>query len=209
MADAVFFYEFFNMEVALVEDQNKDAVTDDRSITNEEVEVIDSADQEITESTETDSASMEELKTENEALKAEKEEVFNRMLRIQAEYDNFKKRSQKEKEAERKYKSQDLINELLPALDNFERALQVEVTDANSSLFDGITMVYRQFQDALKSQGVEVIETEGKTFDPNLHHAVMQTEDDEFEPNIVVEELQKGYLLKDRVIRPAMVKVNK
>uniref|UniRef100_UPI00403F396C nucleotide exchange factor GrpE n=1 Tax=Oceanobacillus sp. FSL K6-2867 TaxID=2954748 RepID=UPI00403F396C len=197
------------MEVALVEDQNKDAVTDDRSITNEEVEVIDSADQEITESTETDSASMEELKTENEALKAEKEEVFNRMLRIQAEYDNFKKRSQKEKEAERKYKSQDLINELLPALDNFERALQVEVTDANSSLFDGITMVYRQFQDALKSQGVEVIETEGKTFDPNLHHAVMQTEDDEFEPNIVVEELQKGYLLKDRVIRPAMVKVNK
>lgn len=209
LADAVFFYEFFNMEVALVEDQNKDAVTDDRSITNEEVEVIDSADQEITESTETDSASMEELKTENEALKAEKEEVFNRMLRIQAEYDNFKKRSQKEKEAERKYKSQDLINELLPALDNFERALQVEVTDANSSLFDGITMVYRQFQDALKSQGVEVIETEGKTFDPNLHHAVMQTEDDEFEPNIVVEELQKGYLLKDRVIRPAMVKVNK
>ncbi|WP_339228176.1 nucleotide exchange factor GrpE [Oceanobacillus sp. FSL K6-2867] len=192
-----------------MEDQNKDAVTDDRSITNEEVEVIDSADQEITESTETDSASMEELKTENEALKAEKEEVFNRMLRIQAEYDNFKKRSQKEKEAERKYKSQDLINELLPALDNFERALQVEVTDANSSLFDGITMVYRQFQDALKSQGVEVIETEGKTFDPNLHHAVMQTEDDEFEPNIVVEELQKGYLLKDRVIRPAMVKVNK
>ncbi|MBR3120190.1 MAG: nucleotide exchange factor GrpE [Oceanobacillus sp.] len=197
------------MEVALVEDQNKDTITDERSITNDEVEVIDSADQETTESTETDSASTEELKTENEALKAEKDEVFNRLLRLQAEYDNFKKRSQKEKEAERKYKSQDLINELLPALDNFERALQVEVTEANASLFDGITMVYRQFQDALKSQGVEVIETEGKAFDPTLHHAVMQIEDEEIESNTVVEELQKGYLLKDRVIRPAMVKVNK
>nr|WP_149473928.1 nucleotide exchange factor GrpE [Oceanobacillus polygoni] len=197
------------MEVALVEDQNKDTVTDDRSITNEEVEVIDSTDQEITESNETDSASMEELKAENQALKAEKDEVFNRLLRLQAEYDNFKKRSQKEKEAERKYKSQDLINELLPALDNFERALQVEVTEANSNLFDGITMVYRQLQDALVSQGLEVIETEGQAFDPNLHHAVMQIEDDEMESNIVVEELQKGYQLKDRVIRPAMVKVNK
>ncbi|RHW33139.1 nucleotide exchange factor GrpE [Oceanobacillus profundus] len=197
------------MEVALVEDQNKDTITDERSITNDEVEVIDSANQETTESTETDSASTEELKTENEALKAEKDEVFNRLLRLQAEYDNFKKRSQKEKEAERKYKSQDLINELLPALDNFERALQVEVTEANASLFDGITMVYRQFQDALKSQGVEVIETEGKAFDPTLHHAVMQIEDEEIESNTVVEELQKGYLLKDRVIRPAMVKVNK
>ena len=197
------------MEVALVEDQNKDTITDERSITNDEVEVIDSADQETTESTETDSASTEELKTENEALKAEKDEVFNRLLRLQAEYDNFKKRSQKEKEAERKYKSQDLINELLPALDNFERALQVEVTEANASLFDGITMVYRQFQDALKSQGVEVIETEGKAFDPTLQHAVMQIEDEEIESNTVVEELQKGYLLKDRVIRPAMVKVNK
>ena len=87
------------MEVALVEDQNKDTITDERSITNDEVEVIDSADQETTESTETDSASTEELKTENEALKAEKDEVFNRLLRLQAEYDNFKKRSQKEKEA--------------------------------------------------------------------------------------------------------------
>ncbi len=203
------FLRNFNMEVALVEDQNKDTVTDDRSITNEEVEVIDSTDQEITESNETDSASMEELKAENQALKAEKDEVFNRLLRLQAEYDNFKKRSQKEKEAERKYKSQDLINELLPALDNFERALQVEVTEANSNLFDGITMVYRQLQDALVSQGLEVIETEGQAFDPNLHHAVMQIEDDEMESNIVVEELQKGYQLKDRVIRPAMVKVNK
>lgn len=87
--------------------------------------------------------------------------------------------------------------------------MNVEVTDANKGLLDGLSMVYRQLKDALVSQGVEEIETVGKPFDPNLHQAVMQVEDDEMESNTVVEELQKGYVLKDRVIRPAMVKVNK
>lgn len=150
-----------------------------------------------------------ELQQEVDQLKQENEKLKDHMLRVQAEFDNFKKRSQKEKEAERKYKSQDLANELLPVLDNFERALQVEVTDETKSLFEGITMVYRQLQDALKSQGVEEIEAEGKDFDPNLHHAVMQVEEEDKDSNIVVEVLQKGYMLKDRVIRPAMVKVNK
>jgi molecular chaperone GrpE len=94
-------------------------------------------------------------------------------------------------------------------LDNFERALQVEKTEETASLINGISMVYRQLQDALTSNGVETMETEGQEFDPNLHHAVMQVEDDAFEANHIVEELQKGYVLKDRVIRPAMVKVNK
>ena len=146
---------------------------------------------------------------ELETLKKEKDEAINRLLTIQAEFDNFKKRSQKEKEAERKYKAQDLVNDLLPVMDNFERALQVEKTEATSGLVDGISMVYRQLQDALTNHGVEVIETAGQEFDPNLHHAVMQTEDEEFESNFIVEELQKGYMLKDRVIRTAMVKVNK
>ncbi|MEC2160045.1 nucleotide exchange factor GrpE [Virgibacillus halodenitrificans] len=149
------------------------------------------------------------LQEENEALKKEKDEVFQRMLRVQAEFDNFKKRSQREKEADRKYKSQDLVNELLPAVDNFERALQVETTEDNAGFVEGITMVYRQIKEALKSQGVEEIDSVDKEFDPNLHHAVMQVEEEDKEPNIIVEELQKGYVLKDRVIRPAMVKVNK
>ncbi|AIF43381.1 nucleotide exchange factor GrpE [Virgibacillus sp. SK37] len=149
------------------------------------------------------------LQEENEALKKEKDEVFQRMLRVQAEFDNYKKRSQREKEADRKYKSQDLVNELLPAVDNFERALQVETTEENAGFVEGITMVYRQIKEALKSQGVEEIESVDKEFDPNLHHAVMQVEEEDKEPNIIVEELQKGYMLKDRVIRPAMVKVNK
>src|SRR5699024_8318924 len=114
-----------------------------------------------------------------------------------------------ERADERKYKSQDLANELLPVLDNFERALQVEVNDENKSIIEGITMVYNQFVEAFKSQGIEEIDTVDKPFDPNLHHAVMQVENEEYESNTVVEELQKGYKFKERVIRPAMVKVNK
>src|SRR5699024_1036499 len=131
------------------------------------------------------------------------------MLQIQAEFDNFKKRTQKERIAERKYKSQELVTELLPALDNFERALQVEKTEDTKGIIDGITMVYNQINDALNAEGVEVIETIGKEFDPHIHHAVMQEENENEASNTVIEELQKGYILNDRVIRPAMVKVNK
>ncbi|WP_067727366.1 nucleotide exchange factor GrpE [Oceanobacillus damuensis] len=199
--------EFLNWRWQIVEDQKKNASVEDDLNTEEEIEVIDSAESDdAADDVQADPTAAEK---EIQALKEEKDEIYNRLLRLQAEFDNFKKRSQKEKEAARKYKSEDLITELLPAIDNFDRALQVEVTEANASLFDGITMVYRQLQDALKSQGVELIETEGKTFDPTVHHAVMQVEDDGIAPNTVVEELQKGYMLKDRVVRPAMVKVNK
>ncbi|OZU89919.1 nucleotide exchange factor GrpE [Virgibacillus indicus] len=189
-------------------EQEKDNVVEEelKSNSEEEIEIIDTEEAEGN-SGEDDEA--EALQKDIQSLQQEKEETYQRMLRLQAEFDNFKKRSQKEKEADRKYKSQDLVNELLPVMDNFERALKIEVTEATSSLIDGITMVYKQLQDALKSQGVEVIEAEGKEFDPNEHHAVMQIEDDEMESNIVAEELQKGYKLKDRVIRPAMVKVTK
>ncbi|RLL48033.1 nucleotide exchange factor GrpE [Oceanobacillus piezotolerans] len=179
---------------AFNEEENEEVVEETSSVENEDSNVESAA---------------AELESEMEALKKEKDETFQRLLRLQAEFDNYKKRTQKEKEADRKYKSQDLVTELLPAIDNLERALEIEVTDQTKSLVDGITMVLRQFIEALKSQGVEVIETEGKEFDPNLHHAVMQVEDDSAPSNIVVEELQKGYILKDRVVRPAMVKVNK
>lgn len=163
------------------------------------------------EKTEEQAENGESIKYEEEiaALKKEKDDLFDRLLRVQAEFENFKKRTQKEREAERKYKAQDLVNDILPVLDNFERALQVEKTEETSSLIEGISMVHRQLLDALKNNGVEMIETEGKQFDPNLHHAVMQVEDESYESNQIVEELQKGYMLKDRVIRPAMVKVNK
>lgn len=144
-----------------------------------------------------------------QALTDEKEQLQDRLLRVQAEFDNFKRRTEKERIAERKYKSQEVITELLPVLDNFERALQTEVTEENKGFAEGIQMVYNQFLEALTNQGVEVIEAVNKEFDPNMHHAVMQVEEESFDSNIVVEELQKGFILKEKVIRPAMVKVNK
>ncbi|WP_026771150.1 MULTISPECIES: nucleotide exchange factor GrpE [Sediminibacillus] len=178
----------------------------------QEQEVVEEPEQELVEETAEDSGNVEsdqQASQEIEALKKEKDDVYQRLLRLQAEYDNFRKRTQKEKEADLKYKSQSLVSELLPVVDNFERALDTAPDDESTAGFvDGIKMVYRQLKDALEKEGVEEIKTEGEPFDPTIHQAVMQVEDDQYESNVVVQELQKGYLLKDRVVRPAMVKVN-
>lgn len=143
------------------------------------------------------------------AHQAEIADLNNRLLRVQADYDNFRRRSREEKEAAAKYRAQGFIEELLPALDNFERALSVKPEGEEAkSLAQGLNMVYNQLQEALKKEGVTAIETVGQPFDPHLHQAVMQVEEEGFESNQVVEELQKGYKLKDRVLRPSMVKVN-
>lgn len=143
------------------------------------------------------------------AHQAEIADLNNRLLRVQADYDNFRRRSREEKEAAAKYRAQGFIEELLPALDNFERALSVKPeSEEAKSLAQGLNMVYNQLQEALKKEGVTAIETVGQPFDPHLHQAVMQVEEEGFESNQVVEELQKGYKLKDRVLRPSMVKVN-
>lgn len=149
------------------------------------------------------------LVKENEELKAKIEEAENRILRLQADYENSRRRAKLDLAATEKYKSQSLITGLLPAIDNFERALQIEAdNEQTKSVLQGVEMVYRSLLDALKAEGAEQIEAVGKEFDPNLHQAIMQVEDANFDSNIVVEELQKGYILKDRVIRPSMVKVN-
>ncbi|WP_121639720.1 nucleotide exchange factor GrpE [Virgibacillus sp. Bac330] len=202
------------MEVSGVEEQEKNTNTatenDDKQeeVVEEAAESVEVLDKDDTDEA-NDSDADSELQSKIKALQAEKEELYQKLLRVQAEYDNFKKRTVKEREAALKYQSQDLIQELLPALDNFERALQVEKTEATASIIDGISMVYKQIKDALASQGAEEITAVGEEFDPNVHHAVMQIEAEDKPSNIVVEELQKGYKLKDRVIRPAMVKVNK
>ncbi|HLQ97973.1 MAG TPA: nucleotide exchange factor GrpE [Candidatus Dormibacteraeota bacterium] len=183
--------------------------TDEVEKEDNEQEILEKTDEEADMKEVSEDHMLEMLKEELEQIKKERDEAADRTLRVQAEFENFKKRTQRERIAERTYKSQDLVNELLPALDNFERALAVEPTEETKSILEGITMVYNQLNDALKTENVEVIETVGKEFDPNLHHAVMQVEDENYESNIVIEELQKGYILKERVIRPAMVKVNK
>ena len=158
------------------------------------------------------SVEKDELTIANEKiaeLEAKLEESENRYLRQHADFENYKRRLRTEQETTVKYRAQSLVSDLLPALDNFERALKVEATDDKTkSILQGMEMVYRGLLDALQKEGVEVIEAEGKPFDPNLHQAVMQVEDADHEPGVVLEEFQKGYKLKDRVIRPTMVKVN-
>ncbi|MFD0048286.1 nucleotide exchange factor GrpE [Actinomycetes bacterium NPDC127524] len=142
-------------------------------------------------------------------LEAKIEEMENRYLRLQADFDNSRRRSKLDFEAAQKYRAQNLASELLQALDNFERAIKVEAdNEQTKSLLQGMDMVHKGILAALKKEGVEPIESVGKEFDPHLHQAVMQVEDENFGSNVVVEEFQKGYMLKDRVLRPAMVKVN-
>lgn len=142
-------------------------------------------------------------------LQAKLEEEENRYLRLRADYDNLLRRSKLDREAAEKYRAQSLLNDLLPVLDNLDRALQVEVTSEEAqSLYKGVEMVYRQFIDATAKEGLQVIAAEGEQFDPNFHQAVMQEQDADKESGVVLRELQKGYQLKDRVLRPAMVSVN-
>ncbi|MEC1179890.1 nucleotide exchange factor GrpE [Metasolibacillus meyeri] len=142
-------------------------------------------------------------------LEAKLAEQEDRYLRLRADYDNMLRRNKLDREAAEKFRAQSLLTDLIPVLDNLDRALQVEVTSEEAtSLYTGVEMVYRQFIDATAKEGLEVIAAEGEAFDPNFHQAVMQEQDSEKESGIVLRELQKGYKLKDRVLRPAMVSVN-
>ena len=136
------------------------------------------------------------------------EELQDKVKRQMAEFDNFRKRTEKEKSSMFEMGASDMIKKLLPIVDNFERGF-ASVTDDNKDdpFVKGMKKVYDQFISTLGEAGVEVIEAEGKEFDPNLHNAVMHVDDDSFGDNVVAEELQKGYKYKDNVIRYSMVKV--
>jgi molecular chaperone GrpE len=144
-----------------------------------------------------------------EAHKLLAEEHYQKLLRVQADYDNFRRRSRLEKEDFAKYASLKLIEQLLPIYDNFDRALQAgkETTDTDAFL-KGVDMIFRQFATVLEAEGVTPIEAVGHPFNPEFHQAIMQVESNDHEEGIVVEEIQKGYMMKDKVIRPSMVKVS-
>lgn len=185
--------------------------TEERNENLEEVEET----AENTETTETEEEVVEEKTAEEllqekiEKLEEEVKASEDKYLRLYAEFENFKRRKNQEIETNNIYKSQKVITEILPSLDNLERALQVESDNEEiKSLLKGVEMVYEGLLNVLKSEGVELIETENAQFDPNYHHAVMQDEDSEKESGAILDTFQKGYKLKDRVIRPAMVKVN-
>ncbi|EOB7446753.1 nucleotide exchange factor GrpE [Staphylococcus aureus] len=155
------------------------------------IEEIDPKDQKINE--------LQQLADENE----------EKYLRLYAEFENYKRRIQKENEINKTYQAQRVLTDILPAIDNIERALQIEGNDETfKSLQKGVQMVHESLINALKDNGLEVIKTEGEAFDPNIHQAVVQDDNPDFESGEITQELQKGYKLKDRVLRPSMVKVN-
>ena len=185
--------------------------TEERNENLEEIEeTVENTDATETKEEVVEEKTAEELLQEKvDKLEEELKQSEDKYLRLYAEFENFKRRKNKEIETNNVYKSQKVITEILPSLDNLERALQVESDNEEiKSLLKGVEMVYEGLLNVLKSEGVELIETENAQFDPNYHHAVMQDEDSEKESGAILDTFQKGYKLKDRVIRPAMVKVN-
>ena len=155
------------------------------------------------------SAEVEEtpaVESELEGLRAEKANYLDRLARLQAEFDNFRKRSVRAQQDFRDYALAEALQSLLPILDSLDRALKttgVSVEDFRS----GIELIDKQFHDALSKLGVEPVPAEGEIFDPNLHQAVQMVDTDEVEDHHVIDELQRGYRIKDRLLRPAMVRV--
>jgi molecular chaperone GrpE len=144
---------------------------------------------------------------ELQKLKVERDSLLDRLARAQAEFENARRRASKEQQDFRDYAAADAIKPLLPVLDSFERALQVksEPVDFRS----GVELIYKQLQDALAKVGVKAIPAKGEPFDPHVHEAIEMVETTEAPDHEVLEELQRGYKIKDRLLRPAMVKVAK
>jgi molecular chaperone GrpE len=153
-----------------------------------------------------------ELSCEERLARKEEEvnQLNNRLLRMAAELENTRKRLEREKSEGITYANEVLIRELLPVIDNLERALQHGDRDADfQGLVEGVRMTLKGFLDSLGRFGCSPFESEGKAFDPNYHEAMMQQETDEYPENTVVQEFQKGYTLKDRLLRPALVIVSR
>ncbi len=144
---------------------------------------------------------------ELQKLKAERDSLLDRLARAQAEFENARRRAAKEQQDFRDYAAADAIKPLLPVLDSFERALQVKSEPADFR--SGVELIYKQLQDALAKVGVRAIPAKGELFDPHVHEAIEMVETTEAPDHEVVEELQRGYKIKDRLLRPAMVKVAK
>jgi len=149
------------------------------------------------------------LEAELVKAKAKADDYYGQLQRLQADFDNFRKRTQKERLDLIKYASEHLVVELLPVLDNFDRAVSAaKVNPDFTSFSQGVEMILRQMQTALSKEGLKAMDAVGQPFDPNLHEAVLRVASEDHPENTVVEELQKGYYLKEKVLRPCMVKVS-
>lgn len=199
------------MENKINENEMQDREENNEEVTNQDIdsnldavkEEIDNQEQEEKNDTQNDD---KELKS----LKSELEDYKNRFMRLSADFKNYKKRVEKEKNDIYKFGSEKIVIDILPIIDNFERAVESSQSNEEANgLLDGIQMILKQLIDVLKKHGVEEIDAINQEFDPNLHHAVMQEECEGIDNNIVTQVLQKGYMLNSKVIRPSMVKVAK
>lgn len=195
---------------------------EDKTVNQEEAEASKVKEEADTEETVEKEAQEEEVKAEEEAADISKEqkddkkkkqpskleELNDKMMRTLAEFENFRKRSEKEKTQMFEIGAKSVIEKILPVMDNFERGLASIPDEEKASPFaEGIQMVYKQMLTVFEEIGVKAIEAVGNEFDPNLHNAVMTVEDDGLDSNTVCEELQKGYMYKESVVRHSMVKV--
>jgi len=158
----------------------------------------------VTEDSET---SVEVESTPEETAETVRAELMERVLRLQADFDNYRRRTRQEQSELGSFVTQNLIRELLPVLDNFERALASRPVEDASGFGAGVEMIFRQFNGVLEKQGVTVVETVGSMFDPAKHEAIMRDEASDEADGTVVAELQKGYAVSGKVLRPALVKV--
>ena len=147
--------------------------------------------------------------SEVESLRREKDALQERLLRTAAEFDNYRKRVDRERRELAGYASADVLSELLPIIDNLERALQAPATGNDEAFRKGVELIHKQMLDLLRKRGVRPIEAQGADFDPNFHQAVIHEASDAHREGEVMQELQRGYMLGDRLLRPAMVKVAK
>jgi len=150
--------------------------------------------------------SVAEMEAELEKARSERAAYLDRAARLQAEFDNFRKRNVKEQQEYREYALAEALRTLLPILDSLDRALRTNAASLED-FRSGIELIDKQFHDALAKVGVQPVPAEGELFDPNLHQAVQMVETSDTEDNHVIDELQRGYKLKDRLLRPAMVRV--
>ena len=191
-----------NVETQNVDNSQDSVENTDNSEVNEDHLQEDSQEEVQTEDVDPKDEKIQEL----EKLANDNEEKY---LRLYAEFENYKRRIQNENQINKTYQAQGVLTDILPSIDNIERALQIEGDDESfKSLQNGVQMVHESLLRALKDNGLEEIEAEGQEFDPNLHQAVVQDDNPDFKSGEITQELQKGYKLKDRVLRPSMVKVN-
>lgn len=199
-----------NFDDAMMEKETEPCVQNDSndSLENEDTaeDNLEANQEELKESQE--EMSLDEYKEMIEKLQQEKEELNNQYLRLVADFQNYKKRIEKEKSDIHEFANEQLILELLPVIDNFERALQsAKEVEQDKKFVEGVEMIFQQFLAVLNKNGVQEIDAMGKIFDPNYHHAVMQEENPDYESNTIVEVFQKGYTFREKVVRPSMVKV--